>query len=171
MVSTPRSPNYGTMAQKPPSAWETEKASRDKPQPRTHSAAVVFTTLDNVFAAIVANKIGRENVRDCLAIVRTELDPAYRCELGDLNTLQRCRAAVDVWVAALASEGTGEVKPVAKQPVKTETAKTEVKVTAADILRAAAIAAGSVVELPTDPTARAIVAAGRKARNEKEDTL
>lgn len=42
----------------------------------------------------------------------------------------------------------------------------QMRITPAQIKRAAAKARGNIVELPTDPTARAIVLAARKARSE-----
>lgn len=159
------------MAQKPPSAWETEKASRDKSQPtKNYSAAAVFKTLDNICAAVVAGKIDSASLSSCLAIMRIELDPAFHCEFGDDSTMGRCRASVRVWIAALRMASADDnADDDADLATEVEEAKTAVNVTATDFARAAAIAAGSVVELPTDPTARAIVAAAAKARNEKKE--
>ena len=160
------------MIQKPPSVWEAEKASRGKSQPtKTYSAAAVFSTLDNVFAAIVAGKIEAKHLPQCLAFVRSQFDPDYQGDLSDLTIMERCEAAMRPWIDALSSASTGEVKPLVKSAATTEAAKTETQATAADFLRASKIAAGEIIELPTDPTARAIISAAAKARNEGNNIL
>jgi hypothetical protein len=140
---------------KPLSFYEQQKLEREQQQaqPVVHSARLAFETLDNVFKFYLDNDVSTKDLRVVLVGMRHNLDPSYPMDTSDPTQMAS-------WVTVLRSAAADTPRPRLDPAAAT----------AADIARAAAIARGEVVPLPSSAAAQAIVAAGRRRRNEKDPT-
>jgi len=139
-------------------------------QPVEHLASTVFASLDGTFNLIIEHETAREHHLDMLTITRAMFDPQFREAVRDPALMQQCRATTALWFTALGLEPGPTQMALRLPPTTAPEAPEAPTATAADVVRAGAIRRGEIVELPATPAARAVVAAGRKARNEKEPT-
>jgi hypothetical protein len=111
----------------------------------------------SMFVAVVAGALSdpRFDAERLVTFVK-ETTPIF----ADDETSARHRRLTETWLESYVPKG--KRNPVAAPAELVHT------VTAQEILRAAAIARGEIVPLPSDPLAREIIRAGAKARNEKD---
>ena len=144
------------------------------------TSSIDLSTLDIVERAlsVLPEHYSVKDVRGLIAGLRAENDPDSLFAFARGHDFNSPQARAEVSIAATIARATQIIERDGLEPLlpptppKAETPAPSpepmVTATAADIIRAAAIARGEVTPLPVDPVARSIIRAAAKRRGESE---